>query len=74
MGIPFVDALIAEEDGFKKGDIISGIDQKPATQFTLGELRECLARVGEHHELRITRGGKVLAIAIEVRLISIERN
>jgi len=64
----------AEKDGFKKGDIVLGIDKKPATQFTLGELRECLARVGDHHELRITRGGKELAIPIEVRLVSIERN
>lgn len=63
----------AEADGFKKGDVLSGFDRKPAAQFTLGELRDWLTRAGEHHELQVARGGDNLSIPIEIRLVSIDR-
>jgi hypothetical protein len=63
----------AERDGFKKGDVISGMDRKPAIDFTLGELREQLSHPGERHELQITRGTENLTVPIEVKLVSLDK-
>jgi hypothetical protein len=62
----------AEKDGFKKGDVISSLDGKPATAFTLGELRERLSHE-EHHELHVTRGADDVVMKVEVKLVSLER-
>jgi hypothetical protein len=64
----------AEKDGFQKGDVIAGMDEKPAMQFTLSQLREYLSQSGEHHVLKVTRSGSQLTMPIEVRLVSIEHN
>ncbi len=64
----------AEKDGLKKADVISAIDNKPATQFMLSELRDWLSHAGAHHDLQIMRGSDKATIPIEVRLVSIERN
>jgi hypothetical protein len=63
----------AEQDGFKKGDVVDALDGKPAAQFTLSELRDALATAGARHELGVTRGGEHLAVAVEVRLVSLYR-
>lgn len=64
----------AEKQGFKKGDVVAGIDGKPAAQFTLHELRDWLSHAGQHHELEIDRGGTKSQIPVDVELISIEKN
>jgi hypothetical protein len=64
----------AEKDGFKKGDVITGKDGKPASQFTLGELRESLMRAGERREIEVRRGTDMLAMPIEIQLVSIDKN
>ncbi len=63
----------AEAAGFKKGDVVSGLDGKPASQFTLGELRDKLSHEGEQHALEITRGGDKVALKFEGKLVSLER-
>lgn len=63
----------AEEAGFKKGDVIELFDNKPAAQFTLGELRDWLSREGEHYSAQVMRGADHLKIPIEIRLVSIDR-
>ncbi len=63
----------AEADGFKEGDRIAAIDGQPAAEVTLGELRDRLSRQGERHHLEIARGNEELALAIEVRLVSLDR-
>jgi S1-C subfamily serine protease len=64
----------AEKDGFHKADIISGLNGKPAAQFTLGDLREQLSREGENYEVEIGRANERLRIPVQVRLISLDRN
>ncbi len=63
----------AEKDGFRKGDVISAMDGKPAPEFTLGELRDRLAAEGERHRLEVARESGRLEIPVEVRLVSLDR-
>ena len=62
----------AETDGFKEGDRIAAIDGQPAAEFSLGDLRDRLSHQGERHRLEIARGNERLALAIEVRLVSLD--
>jgi hypothetical protein len=63
----------AEKDGFLKGDIISGLDDKPATAFTLGQLRDALLREGETHDFKILRAGHQDSIHTTVIVVSIDQ-
>jgi S1-C subfamily serine protease len=63
----------AEKDGFLKGDIISGLDDKPATTFTLAQLRDTLLREGETHDFKILRAGKQTSIHTTVVVVSIDQ-
>jgi len=63
----------AEKDGFQKGDIISGLDDKPATTFTLAQLRDTLLRTGESHDFKIIRAGKQTSIAATIAVVSIDQ-
>lgn len=63
----------AEKDGFKKGDIVAALDGKPATDFTLGELRESLGQDGQHHSIKVRRDSTELVIPFDVRRESIDR-
>lgn len=63
----------ADRAGFKKGDVVAGMDGKAATQFTLGELRETLLRAGEHHVFQVRRGDENLSIPVDVKVISLDR-
>jgi len=63
----------AENDGFLKGDIISGLDDKPAIAFTLAQLRDALLRTGETHDFKILRGGQRTSITAAVAVISIDQ-
>jgi hypothetical protein len=63
----------AEKDGFLKDDIISGLDDKPATNFTLAQLRDVLLRAGETHDFKILRAGKPVSIITTVAVVSIDQ-
>jgi S1-C subfamily serine protease len=63
----------AEKDGFLKGDIISGLDDKPATAFTLAQLRDTLLREGETHDFNILRAGHQTSIRTTVVVVSIDQ-
>jgi hypothetical protein len=63
----------AEKDGFLKGDIISGLDDNPATTFTLAQLRDTLLRTGETHDFKILRAGKPTSIITTVAVVSIDQ-
>lgn len=63
----------AETDGFKKGDVISAVNGKLATQFTLAELREQLAHEGQHYDVEINRVNDKLTIPVQIRLVSLDR-
>ncbi len=64
----------AEKAGFQKGDVVSSVDGKPASQFKLSELRDWLSHEGEKHELTITRSGESKTIPVTVQLISLDRS
>jgi C-terminal processing protease CtpA/Prc len=63
----------AEKDGFLQGDIISSLDDKPATTFSLAELRLVLLRTGETHEFKILRAGQSTSITATVAVVSIDQ-
>ena len=63
----------AEKDGFLKGDIIFGLDDKPATVFTLAQLRDVLLREGDTHEFKILRAGRQASIRATVVVVSIDQ-
>jgi hypothetical protein len=63
----------AEKDGFKKADVISALNGKPATQFTLRDLREQLARDGESYNVGVSRAEDKLTIPVRVKLMSLDR-
>jgi hypothetical protein len=63
----------AEKDGFAKGDILVAWDGAPAVELTLGELRDRLTREGDRHTVQARRGGDLVTLPIEVRLVSIDQ-
>jgi Aspartyl protease/PDZ domain len=63
----------AEADGFKKGDIISGLNGKRAMQFTLAELREQLTHEGESWDVEVSRASDKLTIPVRIRLVSLDK-
>jgi Aspartyl protease len=63
----------AEKDGFLKGDIISGLDDKPATAFTLAQLRNALLQEGETHQFKVDRAGLQAFIHTTVAVVSIDQ-
>jgi len=63
----------AEKEGFLKGDIITGLDGKPATSFTLGQLRDTLLHTDETHDFKILRAGKQTSILATIAVVSIDQ-
>jgi S1-C subfamily serine protease len=64
----------AEKDGFKKADVISAMNEKAATEFSLAELRERLTHEGEKYQIGVTRGADKLRIPVQITLMSMDRN
>jgi S1-C subfamily serine protease len=63
----------AEKCGIVKGDIISGLDDEPATDSTLAQLRDALLRGGESHDVTILRAGHWTSIRTTVAVVSIDQ-
>ncbi|MGD0142660.1 MAG: aspartyl protease family protein [Rhizomicrobium sp.] len=63
----------AANANFQAKDEITGVDGKPASEFTLSDLRADLAREGETEMFTVERGGKPMAIKTTIALVSIER-
>jgi hypothetical protein len=59
--------------GFQIKDTIADCDGKPASQFTLAELRDWLAKEGNRHTLTVLRDGKPVKLSVTVTLVSIDR-
>src|SRR6185312_1164140 len=62
----------AEQDGFAKGDVITQLDGKGSTDFTLGELRWALAEDGSSHQITVQRQGAEKKFEIKVRVVSLD--
>jgi hypothetical protein len=63
----------AESAGFRKGDVITGFDDRQATQFSLGELRDWLLREDERHLFQLIRDKQKVSISAAIVLVSIDR-
>ncbi len=62
----------AEAAGFKKDDIIAGLDGKPAATFTLHELRDWLLEEGAHHLFHLKRAGQDVPLEATLTFISLD--
>jgi S1-C subfamily serine protease len=62
----------AERDSFRKGDVITALDGKASSGFTLSEVRDRFAREDERHVVSVARARGSVEIPIVVRLVSIE--
>src|SRR5262249_50880145 len=58
-----------EHAGFKRNDIILGVDGRRADGFSLEELQALFEREGEHHDVEVSRGGVTIPLAADVRLV-----
>lgn len=57
----------ASEAGFKEEDVLTAIDGRPASAFTLERIRALLRREGEEHTLTVKRENKTLTFRIKLR-------
>lgn len=57
----------ASEAGFKEEDVLTAIDSRPASAFTLEQIRALLRREGEEHTLTVRRGDETLNFRIKLR-------
>ncbi|MEL6976642.1 MAG: PDZ domain-containing protein, partial [Bacteroidota bacterium] len=57
----------AMEAGLQVNDEITGVNGKPASHFSLVELREMLCEDGEILELEVSSGGAKKTIALELK-------
>jgi aspartyl protease/PDZ domain-containing protein len=63
----------AEKDGFKKGDVISDVNGKPAAQITLSQLREQLTSEGESYDVGVSRAQDKIIIPARIKLVSLDK-
>jgi Aspartyl protease/PDZ domain len=63
----------AAKANFQAKDEIAAVDGRPASDFTLSDLRADLAKDGETETFTVERGGKPMAIKTTIALVSIER-
>jgi len=56
----------ASEAGVRSGDVISAIDGRPISQFTLSDVRE-MFRHEAKHDVTIRRGGQTINITLKLR-------
>jgi len=57
----------ASEAGLREGDVITAVDGRPATEFTLEQMRQMFKQEGMEYLLSIKRGEKLLQIIIKLR-------
>jgi membrane-associated protease RseP (regulator of RpoE activity) len=53
--------------GVQKGDVIAGIDDEPAADLTLSEIRSLFRQVGHKYNLAIERNGQAKQINVEMK-------
>jgi hypothetical protein len=53
--------------GVQKGDVIAGIDEEPAADLTLSEIRSLFRQVGHKYNLAIERNGQSKQINVEMK-------
>jgi len=53
--------------GLQKGDVIAGIDQQPAADLSLADVRNLFADLGREYKLTVVRGDKTLEMKLKTR-------
>ena len=62
-----IDGSPAADAGVMVGDLISGIDGKPAGALTLDEIRELFRKDGQEYMLELGRGGATVRVTLRTR-------
>ena len=57
----------ATEAGINPGDVIESIDDRPANQLTLTEIRNMLRRADARYKIDITRGNSHLRVTLKLQ-------
>jgi len=57
----------AAQVGLQAGDVITSIDGRPASQFTLEEVRRLFRQPDHEYRLEIRRGGQVVNLKLKTR-------
>ena len=57
----------AAKAGIQKGDVIAGVDEDPAADMTVAELRNLFRQVGHKYILSIERNGQSKQITVEMK-------
>ena len=57
----------AAEAGVREEDVLTAIDGRPASEFTLEQARALLRREGEERVLSVRRGDQVLTFRLKLR-------
>lgn len=63
----------ADAAGFKKDDVIAGLDGKTAAEFTLHEVRDWLAHEGDRHVFKVMRGSQTVSLPVTITLVALEQ-
>jgi S1-C subfamily serine protease len=53
--------------GLQKGDVIAGIDNQPAADLTLVDVRSMFADIDHEYKLTVLRGDKPLEMKLRTR-------
>ena len=61
------DKTPASEAGLREGDVIAAVDDKPAAQLTLEEVRRMFKQEGRRYLLGVKRGAQFLQIRMTIR-------
>ncbi len=59
----------AERAGFQKGDVIAGVDQKPASQYSLALLKAVLTADGTKHAFTVTRKSEQVELPVTIEQV-----
>ncbi|MCI0349467.1 MAG: PDZ domain-containing protein [Acidobacteriales bacterium] len=57
----------AAEAGLREGDVIVAIDDKPAQELTLNQLKQMFRQEGREYALSVRRNGELLTAKIKLR-------
>lgn len=57
----------AADAGVQTGDRILAVDSRPASRWTLWQIRTLLRKPGQRHAMTLRRGGRILTITLETR-------
>lgn len=61
----------AARAGFRKGDVITAVDETPAAQMNLAQLKAILSMAGTKHSFHVHRGSEDVTLSATIELVPI---